>query len=191
MADIKLNNGHRYTFGKINGNAVLTQGSDVNFTRTTFKTGIIISGSSPIDIKPTGNTQGIKIFDNASTDLCTWLYQSADDGYLRLYENNSATTELGGSSPYFKRSLSIAKDIDNTAAYMDIGSGRTANGYSYLDLVGDTTYTDYGARLQRGNVGANSNTKLLPVPVGKLTKIVLPSGEQLTLSTACFWPAQR
>ena len=168
MADINLNNGHRYTFGKINDNPVLSESTDFVQETAVFRQGIIISGSDPIEIKPVGSPSGIKIFDNASTDLCVHLYQSADDGYLKLYENNSVTTELGGSSPYFKRSLTVGKDIDSTAAQFEIGTGRTANGYAYIDLVGDTTYTDYGFRLQRGNVGANSNTKLLHRGTGNL-----------------------
>jgi len=41
------------------------------------------------------------------------------------------------------------------------GFGRSANGYAYLDLVGDTTYTDYGLRIIRGNTGANAVSDLV------------------------------
>ena len=33
---------------------------------------------------------------------------------------------------------------------MNIGSGRTGDGDAFIDLVGDTTYPDYGLRMQRG-----------------------------------------
>jgi len=42
--------------------------------------------------------------------------------------------------------------------YIKIGQNRTGNGYAYIDLIGDTTYTGYGARLIRYNTGANANT---------------------------------
>lgn len=39
-----------------------------------------------------------------------------------------------------------------------IGDGRTGNGYSYIDLVGDATYTDYGLRVLRDPGGPNANS---------------------------------
>ena len=44
---------------------------------------------------------------------------------------------------------------------MEIGHGRTGNGYSYIDLIGDATYTDYGFRIIRGNSGANTTSQIL------------------------------
>ena len=45
--------------------------------------------------------------------------------------------------------------------YLEIGYGRTGSGASFIDLIGDTTYTDYGARLVRGATGANADVQLL------------------------------
>lgn len=50
-------------------------------------------------------------------------------------------------------------DIGNGSASeysIEIGASRTGNGFAYIDLIGDTTYTDYGMRLIRGNAGANA-----------------------------------
>lgn len=44
--------------------------------------------------------------------------------------------------------------------YVRIGAGRTGNGTSYLDLIGDATYSTYGARFLRGPTGANAETQL-------------------------------
>ncbi len=44
--------------------------------------------------------------------------------------------------------------------HIEIGVGRTGNGNSYIDLIGDTTYSDYSARLIRFNTGANATTRL-------------------------------
>jgi hypothetical protein len=44
--------------------------------------------------------------------------------------------------------------------YITIGSGRSGNGFSYIDLVGDTTYSSFGTRLIRGTGGANTGTSL-------------------------------
>jgi len=44
--------------------------------------------------------------------------------------------------------------------YLRTGFGRSGNGNSYLDLIGDATYSTYGLRLLRANTGANANSEL-------------------------------
>lgn len=48
--------------------------------------------------------------------------------------------------------------IGNTSSYhsIEVGVGRTGDGFAYIDLIGDTTYSDYGLRIMRGNGGANT-----------------------------------
>ena len=53
-------------------------------------------------------------------------------------------------------SFHVGQNISTAAAYVQLGNGRTGNGYAYIDLVGDTTYTDYGLRVIRYNTGANA-----------------------------------
>ena len=53
-------------------------------------------------------------------------------------------------------------------ARIEIGTGATANRASYIDFVTDTTYTDYGLRLYRANVGANSASQLEQRGTGEL-----------------------
>jgi hypothetical protein len=43
---------------------------------------------------------------------------------------------------------------------LEIGAGRTGNGFAYIDFIGDTTYTDYGLRIIRGNTGANTTSTI-------------------------------
>jgi len=42
----------------------------------------------------------------------------------------------------------------------EIGTGRTGSAASFVDLVGDTTYSDYGARFVRQGGGANTGSGL-------------------------------
>ncbi len=49
---------------------------------------------------------------------------------------------------------------DATDAFLEIGEGATGNRTSYIDIVGDTTYTDYGLRVIRNNTGANATSEL-------------------------------
>ena len=51
---------------------------------------------------------------------------------------------------------------------LQIGETRTGNGYSLIDLVGDATYTDYGARIIRTNTGANASTQMYHRGTGDL-----------------------
>lgn len=41
-----------------------------------------------------------------------------------------------------------------------VGQDRSGSGYSRVDLVGDTTYSTYGLRIERGNGGANTNSSI-------------------------------
>jgi hypothetical protein len=58
---------------------------------------------------------------------------------------------------------------------VQIGYGATGNQYAYIDLIGDTTYTDYGARLIRINTGPNTDTSLEHRGTGALA-IQAPEG---------------
>lgn len=51
--------------------------------------------------------------------------------------------------------------------FIEIGTGRTGNGGSIIDLIGDATYTDYGARLVRAG-GPDATTNLIHRGTGNL-----------------------
>ena len=65
----------------------------------------------------------------------------------------SGNTTLSGN-------LDVASGISTGTAQLQIGNGRTGSGYAYVDLVGDTTYSDYGFRIIRNNGGANTSSEL-------------------------------
>lgn len=41
---------------------------------------------------------------------------------------------------------------------LQVGANPTGNRYAYIDLIGDTTYSDYGLRIIRNNTGANTSS---------------------------------
>lgn len=71
----------------------------------------------------------------------------------------------------------------NDSASVQIGSGATGNQYAYIDMIGDATYGDYGARLLRNNTGANSSTILAHRGTGPLTLTSQDAGS-IELKTA-------
>jgi hypothetical protein len=56
--------------------------------------------------------------------------------------------------------LGIGEKLSTGAAHIELGQGRSGNGHAYIDLVGDTTYTDYGLRILRGDSGANTTSNM-------------------------------
>jgi hypothetical protein len=56
--------------------------------------------------------------------------------------------------------LGIGEKLSTGAAHIELGEGRTGSGYAWIDLIGDTTYTDYGLRILRGNSGSNTTSNM-------------------------------
>jgi hypothetical protein len=51
---------------------------------------------------------------------------------------------------------------------LEIGASRTGDGFAYVDLIGDTTYPDYGLRMIRNNGGANTSSAITHRGTGSL-----------------------
>ena len=66
---------------------------------------------------------------------------------------------------------------------IEVGEGRTGNGYAYIDFVGDTTYSDYGLRLIRNNSGANTSSQLVHRGTGNLEFKTWDAGAMLFSTT--------
>jgi hypothetical protein len=59
----------------------------------------------------------------------------------------------------------------------NIGKGRTGNGSSFINFVGDTTYTDYGLRILRGGgAGGNSSSSIIHRGTGQLRIFATDAG---------------
>jgi len=71
-----------------------------------------------------------------------------------------ATLDVAGN-------LHMSGHSTNTAS-LEIGQGRTGNGYANIDLHGDTTYTDYGLRVIRENTGPNAQSSIYHRGTGPL-----------------------
>ncbi len=87
----------------------------------------------------TGTGSGGRVaFWNSTSNITS----EADFGW------SGQTLQIGGSA--------------NASEYtIELGKDRTNNGYAYIDFIGDTTYTDYGLRIIRGNSGANTSSEII------------------------------
>ena len=86
------------------------------------------------------------------------------DGYSGEFFciNDTGRVGIGTSSP--GELLHVAGNARVGAATgdvnLEVGTGASANRNALIDLVGDTTYTDYGLRIIRTNGGANADSKM-------------------------------
>lgn len=69
--------------------------------------------------------------------------------------------------------LFVASNAITGDAKTKIGWGRSGNGNSYIDLIGDATYPDYGFRVIRNSNGANANSELQHRGTGNFAFITL------------------
>jgi len=66
---------------------------------------------------------------------------------------------------------------------IELGYGATGNNYCFVDLVGDTTYSDYGLRLIRTNGGPNTGSILYHRGTGAFS-VNLPDGGTASYPTS-------
>ena len=99
---------------------------------------------------------GFSIYDvtNSTTTFC-------------ISNNNVG---IGTVTPAQKLDVAGSAQIGATTgnASIELGYGATANRNAFIDFVGDTTYTDYGLRIIRGNGGANTNSTITHRGTGDL-----------------------
>lgn len=102
----------------------------------------------------------------ASDTVCV-----STSGTERMRINASGNVTVGSSTTAI--TVDIGGTINMPAAttegrVIELGTGRTGNGNSFIDFIGDATYTDYGLRIIRNSTGANANSDILHRGTGGL-----------------------
>jgi hypothetical protein len=87
-------------------------------------------------------TDGLLYIRNAANNAWITIGTLADANLGLLSRDGGIILNQGGTS------------------FLEIGTGTNTSQSAYIDLVGDTTYTDYGLRLIRNSSGANANSEL-------------------------------
>jgi len=68
------------------------------------------------------------------------------------------------------------------ANYLELGYGQNSDQFAYVDLIGDSTYTDFGARFIRSSGGANTTSQVVHRGTGAL-QIVAQDAGSIELAT--------
>jgi hypothetical protein len=167
------------------------------FTGTVNTAAINMNGSLNLNNYNLNQVGNLEFNDPGVGEGISWLggnlwkiYESPNDlitnsaGNLQIVQNATRRLTIDTAGELFvSNSIAIGDNTTSTAArYLQIGPGRTDSGYAYIDLVGDTTYTDYGARFLRGNTGSNTYTNLVHKGTGALQLIAENAGS-ITLGT--------
>jgi len=90
--------------------------------------------------------------------------------------NPNANLEVAGSTRITGGGLDVGYG-NNGTNYVQVGYGRTTNGYALIDLIGDSTYTDYGFRILRNNSGPNTDTDIIHRGTGDLDLKTVDAGD--------------
>lgn len=158
--------GHSYSFKKEGSDLVLLNSSDHSHEQITFREGMVVSGSG-ITIKCDTSGKGITGLAHNETDTTWRILSTNDDGYLELYANNKTNFRVENDdfqSRQLNHKLGYMVGTVSSAApnggyvNLELGRSRGDNGGAFIDLIGDTTYTDFGDRWIRKNTGANAET---------------------------------
>ena len=115
----------------------------------------IQSNGTQIILQPTTGESGIVIDANAA---------------VNLYHNNIIKLATAANGLSVTGAATFAATNGSTdGVSIKLGSGRSGNGYAYLDLIGDATYTAYGLRIIRNNGGANTSSVIEHKGTGNLS----------------------
>lgn len=146
----------------LNGSKVLTAGSALTFdgtqlnvpagaaatpslsTTTDANTGVFFPAADALAFTTGGNERGR--FDST--------------GKFGIGTNNPIRTLDVAGDASFIDGIKIDPSTGTASVAVEVGAGRSGNGASVVDLIGDATYTDYGLRIIRNAGGPNTDSAI-------------------------------
>ena len=173
------------------------------FTGAVSATSLEMSGIIDLNNYNITGVGNLEFSDPGADEGLSWLggnlwkiYESPNDnvtasvrnniGNLQFVQNTTRRLTIDATTGDIttQKNLYIGDERTTTeGTTLQIGVGRTANGYAFVDLVGDTGYPDYGARFLRGNSGSNTVTQILHKGTGALQITAVEAGS-ISLGTS-------
>lgn len=159
-----------------NGSAAITT-ANWGTARTLWGQSVNGSANITAPLLPDAGSVSAPAFSTSGDTNTGIFFPTADTmaftegGVERMRIDSAGRVGIGTSTPASPLSVKgTIEGIPNDFNDSDIvlGSQRTANGNAYIDLVGDTTYTDFGLRIIRGNAGANTQSTIAHRGTGDL-----------------------
>lgn len=109
---------------------------------------------------PAGGAGDIQFNDGSSL--------AADTGQL-FWDATNNRLGIGTSAPIAPLQVSGTLEVGGTgASVIEMGRNSYGNQYSFIDMVGDDTYLDYGLRIIRNNTGPDANSGIVHRGLGVL-----------------------
>jgi hypothetical protein len=130
--------------------AITPPSTNVTNSFTTNQVIDVSTSVSALRITQRGTGEALRVEDDTNPDSSPFVI------------NASGNVGVGTSSPAVKLDISgnaVLSGQSTADQYIRIGHGRSGNGYSYIDLQGDSTYSN-GLRIIRLNSGANSASNI-------------------------------
>jgi hypothetical protein len=172
----------------INGGTI--DGAIIGGSSAAAITGTTITATGDVNISDkivhTGDTNTSIRFPSADTVTVE------TSGVERFRVNSTGNVGIGTSTPTAKLdvsgNISSSGNISLVASTTEdrkitLGQDRTSNGNSYLDLVGDSTYTLFGLRMIRGNTGPNTDSTIQHRGTGQLNLLATEAGSVATYTS--------
>lgn len=158
---------------QVSGTTNFTIGTDVTDSKFKIGTTALETGTA-VTVQPTGevgigtssptatlDVDGSAIF-NESGNSVDFRVEGLGESNLLFVDGSADMVGIGTSSPGALLDVAGSANMSGSTTEtvkLEIGTGRSGDGNSYIDLVGDATYTNYGARFVRYG-GANGATTL-------------------------------
>lgn len=137
------------------------------------------------------NSVATSVFDTLNGNLnigSNYLSGDGDDEGITVESNGAVRTSsalITGGTATIGGDLSVAgAGLSTETRHIEVGTGRTGNGYSYIDFTGDTTYSDYGLRMIRHNSGANTPSQIVHRGTGTFELETTEAGDMFFSTSA-------